>query len=120
MKHYILILAFVLAPALAVAQTSDTDSISAQELKEIVVEGRTQRVVEYGTEYIPDKKTKRNAQDATGLLMRMQIPQLDIMPGSTSVKTFTGQDVAMYIDMCPRPNRICRGCARKTCCAWKF
>lgn len=101
MKHYILILAFVLAPALAVAQTSDTDSISAQELKEIVVEGRTQRVVEYGTEYIPDKKTKRNAQDATGLLMRMQIPQLDIMPGSTSVKTFTGQDVAMYIDYVP-------------------
>ncbi|MDE6271314.1 MAG: hypothetical protein K2M12_10765, partial [Muribaculaceae bacterium] len=101
MKQFLLVITSALMPFAASAQSEESDSTRTQELKEVVVEGRTQRVVKYGTEYVPDKKTKRNAQDATSLLMQMQIPQLNITPGSTSVKTYTGRDVAMFIDYVP-------------------
>ena len=36
------------------AQTEVGDSAKAEELKEVVVQGRTQRVIRHGVEYIPD------------------------------------------------------------------
>lgn len=80
------------------AQTEVPDSIKAEELNEVVVEGRTQRVIERGVEYTPTKKVKKAAIDATQLLELMNVPQLDITPGSMSVKTYAGKDVGMFID----------------------
>ena len=80
------------------AQSESSDSIMAQELDEVVVEARTQRVIERGVEYVPAKKVKKAAIDATQLLRLMNIPQLDIMPGSMAVKTYSGQAVGMFID----------------------
>ena len=80
------------------AQTGVSDSLKAQELNEIVVEARTQRVIERGVEYTPTKKAKKAAIDATQLLELMNVPQLDITPGSMSVKTYAGKDVGMFID----------------------
>lgn len=80
------------------AQTETTDSIATQALDEVVVESRTQHVIDQGVEYIPSKKTRKSAIDASNLLDLMNIPQLDITPGSLAVKTYTGKDVAMFID----------------------
>lgn len=97
MSRLIVLLAFAAAAATAFAQ-EPADTIMGKELKEVEVEGRTQRVVKFGTEYVPDKKVKKIALNGTNLLMRMQIPQLRVTPGSSTVKTITGGAVAMFID----------------------
>lgn len=91
------------------AQTEVGDSAKAEELKEVVVQGRTQRVIRHGVEYIPDKKTKKSSIDASNLLLQMQIPQLSISPGSTKVKTAAGKDVAMFIDYAPASEQDLQG-----------
>lgn len=99
MKHRLPISIFCAIFAItAVAQSESTDSIKTQELDEIVVEARTQRVIDRGVEYIPSKKIKKAAIDATHLLELMNVPQLDITPGTMTVKTYAGKDVGMFID----------------------
>ena len=87
-----------LIPFFSIAQYNKIDSVKTKELNEVVVEARTQRVIERGVEYIPTKKIKKAAIDATQLLELMNVPQLDIIPGSMSVRTYAGKDVGMFID----------------------
>lgn len=88
MKHRLPISIFCAISAItAVAQSESTDSIKTQELDEIVVEARTQRVIDRGVEYIPSKKIKKAAIDATQLLELMNVPQLDITPGTIAPNT---------------------------------
>lgn len=82
----------------AIAQTETPDSVKTRELDEVVVVARTQRVIDRGVAYTPTNKTKKAATDATRLLELMNIPQLNITPGTMSVKTYAGKDVAMFID----------------------
>lgn len=109
MKSLLTLSALILLPTLAIAQTEEKDTISAGELGEVVVQARTQRVVKYGVEYTPDKKTKKTSLDAVNLLLQMQIPQLNVVPGTTAVKTAAGKDVAMFIDYAPATEKDLQG-----------
>lgn len=82
----------------AMAQTEHTDSVKTHELDEVVIEARTQRVIDRGVAYTPTNKIKKTATDATRLLELMNIPQLNITPGTMSVKTYAGKDVTIFID----------------------
>ena len=86
-----------------------TDSEHVTDLSEVVVQGRTQRVIKYGVEYTPDKRTKKMAMDAVSLLRLMAIPQLDITPGSRSVKMIGNRDVKIFIDYVPATEEDLRG-----------
>lgn len=77
------------------------DSVRVTELEDFVVNGRIQRVVKYGVEYIPDKKTKKVSQNASDLLLHMQIPQLKVNPVDSSVKTMLGGSVSVFINYIP-------------------
>lgn len=68
------------------------------ELEEVIVQGRTQRVIKHGVEYTPDKQMKRSSQNAAGLLLNMQIPTLQVTPRTLEVTTFTGKSVSMFIN----------------------
>ena len=79
----------------------EADSLAfSRDLEEIVVEGRTQKTIRNGVEYIPGKKMKKASYDATSLLFNMQIPQLNVMPGE-EIKTIANQSVSIFIDYIP-------------------
>lgn len=69
-----------------------------KNLSQITVEGSTQKVIQNGVLYVPGKRIKKAALDATSLLFHMQIPQLRISPVDNSVKTATGENVSLFID----------------------
>lgn len=77
--------------------TESADSVGTQ-LDELVVQGRTQRVIKNGVEYIPGKNMKKTALNAINLLYNMQIPKLVVSPIDNTVTSPTGQGVTMYID----------------------
>ncbi|MCM1005219.1 MAG: outer membrane beta-barrel family protein [Prevotella sp.] len=86
-----------------------TDSIlNSTELEEVVVEGRTQRIVKHGVQYTPDKRTKKLALDATNLLRHMNIPQLNVSPDG-AVTTSAGKGVTFFIDWQPANDNDLKG-----------
>lgn len=74
------------------------DTIQSHELNEVVVEGRTQRIIDHGVEYIPSKALKKSANDAISLLRMMNTPQLNISITDMSVTTISGKSVGIFID----------------------
>lgn len=89
------------------------DSVAADEtpteLHEIVVEGSNQSLNAEVATYIPVKRAKNAAQDATSLLFHMSIPQLNVNPLDGSVKNNMGQDVALFIDYVPADAQDLKG-----------
>lgn len=96
MRYTITYLLLLACTTDGLAISNDKDTI-VTNLQEVVVEGRTQRVIDSGVEYTPDKNAKKFAIDAISLLENMQIPQLIIFPDN-SVKNMDGKNVKIYID----------------------
>ncbi len=82
--------------------TFDTGTIimpeDAVKLSEVKVEAENAHLYSDRTIYLPTTRQKNVAADAVALLSQMAIPQLDVDPATKSVKTITGQSVAVYID----------------------
>lgn len=86
----------------AISNASETnDSTQTSTLDEVVVEGRTQRVIKHGVEYIPGKKMKKMAIDANSLLAQMMIPSLRTDVRSNTVKAIDGTPITYFIDYIP-------------------
>lgn len=101
MKHIIILTLLCLSHSASYAQTAGNDSISTQQLNEVVVEAQMQNVKPGISTYYPESNQKKSAQDAIDLLSQMGIPQVRVNPVSNSVLTLNGQPVAIYIDMQP-------------------
>lgn len=71
---------------------------NAVRLSGIKVEADNARLYPDRSIYIPTARQKNTAADAVALLSQMAIPQLDVDPSDRSVKTVSGQSVAIYID----------------------
>ncbi len=97
------------APALTPDSVSAADTLKVTDLAEVVVQGRTQRVIKYGVEYTPDKRTKKMAMNAVSLLQLMAIPQLDLTPGSLEVKLIGNRTPKIFIDYVPATEADLRG-----------
>lgn len=70
---------------------------NAVKLSEVKVEAENAHLYSDRTIYLPTPRQKNVAADAVALLSQMAIPQLDVDPATKSVKTVTGQSVAIYI-----------------------
>ncbi len=108
-KHIALFSSFVITPLLVMAQSAETDSISMQNLDEIVVEASYQRTSSNVSTYIPMARQKNAAADAISLLSQMAIPQIEVDPISQAVRTASGQGVAVFIDFLPATTQDLQG-----------
>lgn len=82
-------------------EVNDSTSPKSSTLDELVVEGRTQRVIKHGIEYIPGKKMKKMAMDAQSLLAQMMIPSLRTDLASNSVSAANGAPISYFINYIP-------------------
>lgn len=96
-RHLIAAAALMVVPAL-ISASEPADSVPEQNLKEVVVEGQNQRIAAKAVEYTPTARQRNISATAVDLLRHMAIPELNIQPGSSSVKTLDNEDVTIFID----------------------
>ncbi len=99
LKH--LATAALISIALSAIAQEPAGSIKTQELDEVVVEARNQRINVDVSTYIPASNQKNAAQNAVSLLVHMAIPQIKVDPVNLAVKNAQGHDVALFIDFLP-------------------
>lgn len=108
MNIHILISALALTPLFAMAQSTEPDSIKTQELEEVVVEGRNQRLGAEVSTYIPTSKQRNASQTAADLLNRMAIPQIKIS-ANDDITDLAGKSVDVFIDFLPASKEDLQG-----------
>lgn len=86
--------------ATAMARATTTDTINTQQLSEVIVEIRNQRLGPEVSTYIPTSKQKNAAQTASDLLNRMAIPQLRFYHDD-NITDLTGKSIDVFIDFLP-------------------
>lgn len=109
MKRFTLLVSVISALSMAPASKAMADSPAASEaandstaktkdLQEVVVEADRQMIDAQKSVYYPASNVKKASRDATDLLARMAIPQLNVSPLDKSVKTNTNQSVSIFIN----------------------
>lgn len=91
-------LIFACLPALAEVENTDS-ATRTKELQEVVIEGRTRKVIDNGYLVIPSKNDKKFSTDAYQLLTNISIPQLSV--DGNSVTNSANQSVALYVNYMP-------------------
>ena len=107
MKKLLLHLLLAIGSISSYAQ-EQADTLKTQELNEVVVEARNQRLGAEVSTYIPTAKQKDAAQTAADLLNRMAIPQLRISPND-EIKDLAGKSVDVFIDFLPATKQDMEG-----------
>lgn len=99
---------FAMIASSVMAQTETPDSIKAQELEEVVVKGRNQRLGAEVSTYIPTSKQRNASQTAADLLNRMAIPQIKIS-ANDDITDLAGKSVDAFIDFLPATKEDLQG-----------
>lgn len=99
---------FLLLAGGAMAQSAEPDSIKTQELNEVVVEARNQRLGAEVSIYIPTSKQKNASQTAADLLNRMAIPQIKIS-ANDDITDLAGKSIDVFIDFLPASKEDLQG-----------
>lgn len=99
-KRFINSILLAMIASSVMAQTETPDSIKAQELEEVVVEGRNQRLGAEVSTYIPTSKQRNASQTAADLLNRMAIPQIKIS-ANDDITDLAGKRIDVFIDFLP-------------------
>lgn len=100
----------MMLPLLAHGQTSEPDSVSVTELREIIVAADApQRTSPTKTIYVPTGNQKSTASDGVSLLSRMNIPQLSVNPIAETVKTADNQSVSLFVNFHTATDEDIRG-----------
>lgn len=79
---------------------SETDTVVAKDLNEVVVKARNKKITPEVSTFFPTARQKDSSRDATDLLRRMAIPYITVS-GDDAVKTVAQKDVAIFIDYMP-------------------
>lgn len=107
-KRFINSILLAMIASSVIAQTETPDSIKAQELEEVVVEGRNQRLGAEVSTYIPTSKQRNASQTAADLLNRMAIPQIKIS-ANNDITDLAGKSVDVFIDFLPATKEDLQG-----------
>lgn len=99
---------FAMIASSVMAQTETPDSIKAQELEEVVVKGRNQRLGAEVSTYIPTSKQRNASQTAADLLNRMAITQIKIS-ANDDITDLAGKSVDVFIDFLPATKEDLQG-----------
>lgn len=99
MKILYLSLALLLAGTICEnAVASEPRDTTAKELKEVVVEGKSQYVTKEGTVYIPSRNQRKASRNANDLIRHIGIPQLNVDARTDNVTTLSGEGVAYFVN----------------------
>lgn len=88
MKNLVFILismSFITVKAQDNFSGEESDTLVTPILNEVVIEGDMQYTSSNKTIYLPDRNSKRTAQNAADLLSKMAIPQIVVNPSSGDV-----------------------------------
>lgn len=107
-KRFINSILIAMIASSVMAQADTPDSIKAQELEEVVVKGRNQRLGAEVSTYIPTSKQRNASQTAADLLNRMAIPQIKIS-ANDDITDLAGKSVDVFIDFLPATKEDLQG-----------